>query len=226
MQLLKVTIGLTEDIQLNNLNYTLSNFINSAMLKNEELKKIHKAKVKFKHYCFSGLTPIEKEKIYKKGCFYEFHIKSPNEEFLSNLKDILNKHSSNNIMCFNVSMNNVDIKNIEQIKSLTPAIITHENKTLIKPDLLFMQDKIRKNTIRKYNDFYNTSIEENFNFITSIEILNLKQIKVNYKNTSFFGNKFSLLINPDETSQKIAKFLIQTGLLEKNSIGLGYCISF
>lgn len=226
MNILKIDVGLTEDISLNNLNNSLSSFLNNAMLKNEKLKIFHKSKDKFKFYSFSTLHPIEKDSIYKKGCFYSFEIKSPNKNFLIDLQKVLNRHSTQNIMCFNTSIITMNIKHINTIQTLTPSVITHNNNTWEKLNFILVKDKIIKNSIRKYNAFYNENIDENFDFISSIEFLNTYPIKINYKNTKIYGNKYNLTINDDDLSQKIAKFVCQTGLLEKNSLGLGFCKGF
>ena len=41
----------------------------------------------------------------------------------------------------------------------------------------------------------------------------------------FFGNKFKIIPNEDEVSQKLAFVALGCGLGEKNSFGGGFCIS-
>jgi len=67
--------------------------------------------------------------------------------------------------------------------------------------------------------------EPDDNFIEFIQQTNFKPIKVVYKNTSLIGNKMIIGVKSDEISQKLAFTILGAGLLEKNSIGMGYCIA-
>lgn len=222
MKFLEVTVGLTEDKELINLYDDLSSFLNNALLKDDYLKNIHTQKG-FKYYSYSNLYPRENDRIYKKGNFYKFAIKSVDIKFLNKIKEVLNQHSYRGIMSFSTRFREKKIECIEKIENLTPAIIIDEGKTLTKFDILLMNERIIRNSIHKYNTFYNENLDKDYPFLSKIEILNPYPIKANYKNSQLFGHKFRLLINPDSTSQKIAKFIIQVGLLEKNSLGFGFC---
>lgn len=222
MKFLEVTVGLTEDKKLIDLYNDLSTFLNNALLKDEYLKSVH-VKKGFKYYSYSNLYPKENDRVYKKGNFYKFAVKSVDNKFLIRLKEVLNKHSYNGIMSFSTRFREKRIDFIEQIENLTPAIIIDNKKTLTKFDILLMNERIVRNSVHKYNEFYNENLDKDYPFLSNIEILNPYPIKANYKGSQLFGHKFRLLINPDPTSQKIAKFIIQVGLLEKNSLGFGFC---
>jgi len=49
-------------------------------------------------------------------------------------------------------------------------------------------------------------------------------MKKGNNNVRFFGNKFRIVPNEDEVSQKLAFVALACGLGEKNSFGGGFCL--
>ena len=89
-----------------------------------------------------------------------------------------------------------------------------------------MTRRIEDNLIKKYQDYYEETLELSENFIQGIEFKNYKPIGLKYKNIRLIGNKFSILVSEDEISQKLAFTALGTGSLEKNSSnGMGFCIA-
>lgn len=221
---LKITVFLSEDIEKDNLFERLSRFVNGAMKENEILSLLHKSNDRYKHYSFSGLYPIEEDKVYKKGGLYSFTLMSPKTELINAFKTALLTHRDNIFVCCNTELIKFSKPIIREIESITPCVITYEgNKSLMQKRLMLIQDRVRVNAIRKYNDIFKKNIGEDFEFIQGITILNNKPIRVNYKNGKIFGFKLKINVNSDEISQDIAKIIVQSGILEKNSIGLGFC---
>ena len=84
------------------------------------------------------------------------------------------------------------------------------------------EKRLRENMIKKYKDYTGEDIREDFPLFSLIEFNNKKPIGVRYKNVKILSDKITLIIEPDELSQKIAYMAIGVGLLEMNSRGFGY----
>ena len=59
----------------------------------------------------------------------------------------------------------------------------------------------------------------------NIKKINRKPVKIPYKNINILGNKFEVQIKEDPMSQNLAYLILSVGLLEKNTLGLGFCIA-
>ena len=115
-------------------------------------------------------------------------------------------------------------RNINKLITLTPAIITTEKGDYdIKEDIEFVKNRILANTQKKYKKIYDTQID--IDFIKEIRKTNKTPVKIPYKNINMLGNKFEIQIKEDPMSQNLAYLNLSVGLLEKNSLGLGFCIA-
>ena len=113
---------------------------------------------------------------------------------------------------------------ITTLESLTPVVSTVDNRYWVPEDgINLLMKRIHDNAVKKYKTFFGEMEEPKENFIESIQILNEKPIKVKYKKASLLGHKVCLSVKSDEVSQKLAFTIMGCGLLEKNSIGFGYC---
>ena len=100
-------------------------------------------------------------------------------------------------------------------------------------DILKLQKQIQDNLLKKYESFYNEKLNIDHNFIQFLEIKNHKPQIIfftkNYNNQikriKLFGNKFRIIPNEDELSQKLAFMSLSCGLGEKQSYGAGLCLS-
>ncbi len=210
----------------------LSKYITFSMARGG-LENIHK-QLGFKHYVFSGLLPIEKEKLYKKGSIYTFTIRSPDEEFIDTLSKALRQNIDNpNLLVVHGDKKTIKNFFISELYSVTPVITTLENGdfwTLQRSgDIMQLQKQLHDNLEKKYQSFYGDKIEASQNFIQLLEIKNKvpQNIKIHKedKKVTFFGNKFKIVPNEDEVSQKLAFVALACGLGEKNSYGGGFVIA-
>ena len=84
--------------------------------------------------------------------------------------------------------------------------------------------------MKKYELMTGEKIEMNESFIQLFSILNKKPLKVVYEHKDkggrvFLGNKFKIVPNDDDNSQKLAFTALACGLGEKNSLlGAGFCL--
>ncbi|MPM80204.1 hypothetical protein SDC9_127251 [bioreactor metagenome] len=114
-------------------------------------------------------------------------------------------------------------KHIEKIYSITPCVI----KTAMgywKGNLSLddYENRIKSNLIKKYNQFLQTEIDENFPIYNFIAFDNKKPVSTVVKDVELLGDKVTLVISDDEESQKLAYLALGTGIGESNSRGCGF----
>ena len=230
---LTCTAYLKKEIHFKESFEILSKYISFSMAQSEELEKLHKQKG-YKYYSFGNFYPIEKEKIYKQGETYQFRLRSPDESFIDKLSQTLRENINNpHLMTVELSKRTVKQFFISELYSVTPVIVTTENGmfwTMDKDgDIMRLQKQLHDNLEKTYFDFYGEKLSGEQNFIQLLEVKNRQPQNIwlskNGKSFRFFGNKFRIVPNEDEVSQKLAFLALSCGLGEKNSFGGGFCIA-
>ena len=229
---LKCIAYIKEDIGFKDSFEAVSKYISFSMAQVEKLKNLHN-KDGFKYYIFDSFFPIEKDKIYKKGNTYQFTLRSLDELFIDSLSQSL-RHNINNPKLLVVQTDKRVIKQslISELYSLTPVIVTVGRGlywTVDKDgDIMKLQKQLHDNLEKKYQDFYGEPIKGEQNFIQLLEIKNRYPqsiyITKDKRDIRLFGNKFKIIPNEDEISQKLAFMALACGLGEKNSFGGGFCL--
>jgi CRISPR-associated endoribonuclease Cas6 len=221
----KISICLKKDTSAEMVYQVISNSINSAFLKDEVLKRLHKENT-FKGYTFCSPYPVEASKIYLAQKVYLFRLRSIDLNFILKMKNLLPKcDESFKVLSF--ELYNCKHKYIDKLKTLTPAVSTLYNRNWTKEDgIEILRDRIHSNAVRKAKLFSRDKFQEpSENFIEFISQTNIKPIRIPYKDTSLIGNKFELVPKSDPVSQELAQIVLGSGLLEKPSLGLGFCIA-
>ena len=227
------TAYIKKDIEFTQSFEILSTYISYVMMRDEQLKALHNSSG-YKYYVFGGLLPIEQEKIYTKGKTYKFVIRSLDERFIDTLSKTLRENIDNPHLLI-VETHKKIIKQffVSELYSATPVIISLTNKKFWtkEDDLMILHKQLHDNLEKKYQEFYDKPIESSQNFIQLFELKNnrLQTIKTNKTHSDgspvkFYGNKFRIVPNEDETSQKLAFVALACGLGEKNSFGGGFCL--
>lgn len=219
---LTVTYYLKEDLYFTKANEYISKLLNRAFLLDEQLKYQHSQKG-YKFYCFSSFYPIEPEKTYKAGKVYVFTIRTLHESWANKMQRLLPKVKHNGKVLA-VECKKRVLGHIESLYTLTPALITVDNGRYWVPgdDFKLFEDQFNTNACKKYKAFYGKELQPINSFIQSIQMVSKKPISYHYKQTKLLGNKFNIIVNEDEISQKLAKVIIGCGLGEKNSsVGMG-----
>lgn len=218
---LKLVVIPKKDIKNEEAYEKISKLIANAMLKDEGLKQTHE-KNEYKNYVFCNLYPVQKSGIYTAGSMYTFDIRFINLSIAMKMKQFLSLIQNED---FKIVMSNLETNSQRKIKkliTLTPAVITTDKGDYkIDNNIQLVKERILANTQKKYNQIYNEKVE--VDFINEIKQTNQKPIKIPYKNIYMLGNKFEITIKEDEMSQNLAYLALSIGLLEKNSIGLGFC---
>lgn len=220
----KISICLKQEVPQEEVHQIISKSINSALMKDEALKQLHKEKI-FKGYVFCSPYPVEKEKVYLAQKVYLFRLRSIDLNFILKIKNLLPK-CDEYFKVLSFELYNCKQTYIDKLMTLTPAVSTLYNRNWTKEDgLEVIREKIHSNSVKKAKLFSQNKFQEpSENFIQCIIQINKKPIKIPYKETSLIGNKFELIIKSDLVSQELAQVILGTGALEKNSIGLGFCI--
>ncbi len=218
---LKVVVMPKKDIKNEEAYEKISKLIANAMLKDEYLKQTHE-KNEYKNYVFCNLYPVQKSGIYTTGSMYTFDIRFINLSIAMKMKQFLSLIQNED---FKIIMSNLETnsqRKITKLITLTPAVITTDKGDYkIDNNMQFVKTRILVNTQKKYNQIYNEKVD--VDFINEIKQTNQKPIKIPYKNIYMLGNKFEITVKEDEMSQNLAYLALSVGLLEKNSIGLGFC---
>jgi CRISPR-associated endoribonuclease Cas6 len=220
-----------KDLEFHSSFETLSKYISFSMMRGG-LEASH-AKIGYKHYCFSGFRQKKDEKIYKAGETYEFSIRSLDENFIENLAKALRQNIDNpSMLVVQTTQKKVTQSFISELYSATPVIVTHESLYWTMEssgDIMQLQKQLHDNLEKKFQSFYGEELKVPQNFIQLIEIKNRVPqniiIHKEGKKIRFFGNKFRIVPNEDEVSQKLAFMALACGLGEKNSYGGGFCLA-
>ncbi|HML32869.1 MULTISPECIES: hypothetical protein [Sporomusa] len=216
-----VTMLLQTDLPATKGYEYLSKVISSAMLNDAELKELHGQRV-LKGYSFCNLYPREPDKVYKQGRVYLFHIRAFELDLLLKLKYLLPQLKVGIVA---TEIRNFSYRPIVRLKSLTPAVATVDNRSWTRDNgLKLLMERICVNALKKHRAFIAEMDEPSENFIESIQLINDKPIKIPYKANSFLGHKLIIGVKSDPVSQQLAFAAIGAGLLEKNAIGMGYCM--
>ncbi|WP_132281682.1 hypothetical protein [Natranaerovirga hydrolytica] len=249
---LTITLELKNDLKMNESAFRLSQYIGFAMLKNEDLKQLH-MNGNIKPYVFDGLYPMaNKEKMYKKGNLYLFHINTPSESLAEDLTKAIKLTDSPFLNTKSVTYEPIHFnRKIKRIKTVTPFIITLEDDQPWKKEngIKILLDRIQKSLEHKARIIYDEEMDLS-SIVESVKILNIKPISIDYKCKSklgivpckhskknchkyckdynplkLIGNKLEMMLTDTKESQIASEIIVSTGLLEKNAtLGMGYCI--
>lgn len=226
---------LKTDLEFDESFEKMSKFINFAIMRGGQ-KALHE-KIGFKYYSFSGFRPSKEDienKIFKGDNIYEFTIRSLDEGFINSISLALRENIDNpNIQVLQTTKKTVKQFFISELYSATPVIVSVENGKFWtmqeSGDIMQLQKQLHDNLEKKYQSFYGEAIKAPQNFIQLLELKNRVPqniiIHKDGKKIRFFGNKFRIVPNEDEMSQKLAFTALACGLGEKNSYGGGFTIS-
>lgn len=241
---LKCTAYLKKDIKLEEVFNSLSKYINYCMCQNENFAISHNQN-RYTDYSFSGLTDKngkpEKDKIYKSGQTYSFIIRTIDEKLCEVFMQTLRTNINNgDLLVLEVAKKIIKRFFITELYTLTPTVVTiakepkgYDFWTLQKNgDIVRLQKQLQDNLLKKYKSFYGEEIQPIQNFIQLIELKNNapqsiyfdKKTKEKTIRVRLLGNKFRIVPNEDETSQKLAFLALGCGLGEKNSYGGGFVL--
>lgn len=239
---LKCIAWLKQDVSFEDSFDSISKFINYSICQKDEYRQKHNQNI-FNNYCFGGFFPIEKEKLYKKGLTYHFTLRTIDEKFAMEVGNLFRTNINNPLFQI-VQVERRDIKEffISELYSVTPVVMSlkkeNENThqlfwTLDKSgNIIELQNQLQDNLLKKYEEFLGEKLKPTQNFIQLLEVKNHKPQSIYFTTTKnelqkkvrLLGNKFRIVPNEDEISQKLAFLSLGVGLGEKVSYGGGFMI--
>ena len=220
---MRLKVYLLKDIETEKLLAKEAGFIDSALAKEAEWLDYHEEN-QFKNYCFNGCYPIERDGIYKKGKIYTITIRTIDARLAKYLFHTLKDHHNYFMKGLTVEGRILPQKMISEIYSLTPVIQkSDEGYWRNQMSLDEFEKHLFENAVKKYKQYTEEELNEDFQLYTGLIFLNRNPISNEYKKIRLLGDKINLKIADNEQAQKMAYFLLGTGICELNSRGFGYC---
>lgn len=213
---------------LQNIHHTLlmqkiCELIDFCIIKDPAWSKFHETN-QFKNYTFSGLSPVESNKIYAEGKIYSFQLRTFNPELGHFLKETLANGYTPFLKTLTVESKTLPFVLLSKIYTITPCVLkTDQGYWRAAMNLDTFEKRLTENLIKKYNLITNTKIDEDFQFFSHIKFDNHKPISTPYKEISLLGDKITLMVEPNPSAQKLAYTALGCGLLEAGSRGFGFC---
>lgn len=212
-----------EDINNKDVREKCGYFIDDTMVKDEEFEKLHEG-IGFKNYSFNTLYPLKINESYSKGNIYELKIRTVDYKLAKFLLENLHNTTTKELKGLEAKVRIVDERPIEKLYALSPVIVKTYEKKYWKEvmDVEQYMERLKINLIKKYNSFFNTNIDENFEMFTSILIKNKCPIGFKYKGIKLPGDKIELTIAGNEQAQKLANFAQAVALGDLGPRGAGF----
>lgn len=239
---LRCITWLKQDVTFEDSFDVISKFINFSICQKDEYKQKHNQNI-FNSYCFGAFFPIEKDKIYKKGEDYSFSLRTVDEKFAIELGNLLRANINNPFLqVLQVERREKKEFFINELYSATPVITSLKKQSLQSQqlfwsldksgDIIELQNQLQDNLLKKYEEFFGEKLTPTQNFIQLLEIKNQKPQSIFFTTTKngiqkkvrLMGNKFRIVPNEDEVSQKLAFLSLGVGIGEKISYGAGFMV--
>lgn len=216
-------VYLLKDIRAEDQFAKIGSFVDKGMTQQPELLEFHQKNC-YKNYCWNLFHPIEKDKLYKKDAMYRFQLRTVDSNLAEFFSNKLVNCCSDEIKGLKAEIKIVPRNPIEKIYSLTPVILKDAEKGYWKThlSLKIFEKRLKENLWKKYNAFTGKKPNEDFPIYNTVIFLNKTPIALKYKNITFLGDKLELIIDQNETAQRLAYFSLGTGLLELNARGGGF----
>lgn len=219
---LRLKVYLLENIKIVQAQEKILKLIDNTLGKNEETLEFHNKNM-FKNYCFNSFYPLEKDGVYKEGKIYTVIIRTYDKMLAVYLNKKIAFAYTPAIKALKADMKVIPLKNIKRIYSITPLVIKNDEgywRNIL--EISEFERRIKENLIKKYNNLFNTKIDEEFQLYSSIEIKNNTPIAIEYKNRKLLGDKISLEVCENEAAQKLAYMALGCGMGEMNARGFGF----
>lgn len=219
---IKLKFYLTRDIKNENALENISKLIDKSLKRSDNFASFHKEN-KYKNYVFNSFFPVEQSKIYLAGQIYTVVIRTVDEDLVNYFEKLLVNEYTDSLKTLTLEKRIIPRKYISSIYNITPAIVKFEKGYWRTSETVeSFEKRLRENLIKKYNQFCNTKIEEDFELFTFMKFHNHKPIASNYKNIRILGDKMTLNVAENSLAQDICYFALGAGILEMNSRGYGF----
>lgn len=209
------------NVEMSVLRSKLTNFIDSALLLDDEWKQFHQQQGP-KGYSYDSLR-MQDSSLVHQDIIYVFTIRTVHMQLAEYLQNVLRTHRTDEFQGLATNVRMIPKKIIDTLYTQTPAVLYRENGYWVgQMSIADYLTEVSKKLVLAYNKTHTDKIDENHQFATSIVFQNQKPIASRYKDIYFLGDKFVLSVKPDAISQKLAYFALGAGILEKTSRGYGF----
>lgn len=200
----------------------ISKLVDSCLVKGG-LQELHE-KNAMKFYSFNGFYPVERSGVYDEGKVYTVTLRTVSEKVGQVFKSGLAMQQSGCLKALTLSERVVVQKPVEKIFALTPILVKFDEEGYWRGThrVEEFEERLKVGLIKKYNKLFETKIEEDFEWYTSLKIDNQKPIANQYKGIQLLGDKVTLGVASNEVAQKLAWIAIGTGIGEMNARGFGF----
>lgn len=218
----KLKAYLLKNIHNKNALERIAELIDKSLSKCPKFLELH-YKNQFKNYCFNSFYKLETSGIYQEGQVYSIIIRTVDKELSEHFKNNLVNEYTEHIKVLTIEEKRIKKRHIEKIYSITPVVVkTEEGYWKNHLSLKDFENLIVTNLIKKYNFYYNTKLDENFQFFNMMEFNNHKPIATPYKNINIIGDKITFYIAENDTAQKLAHFSLGSSLGTMGARGFGF----
>lgn len=219
---IRIKVCLKKDIPVTNAQTQITYYIDNCFAQDEAMKALHNEN-KFKYYCYDLLYPQEADKVYRRDKIYTLTMRTVDSRLAAYLAETCENVNTEFMKGLRVENRRIPKKHIDLLYTLTPAVIKDE-KGYWKGHMAFeeYEKRLKVNLIKKWNQFEDDKLDEDFELYTGIEILNRGSIAAEYKGIKLLGDKVRIHVADNETAQKLAYMALGTGILEMNSRGFGF----
>lgn len=200
----------------------ISKLVDSCLVKGG-LKTLHEENV-VKFYSFNGFYPVERSGVYDEGMVYTVTLRTVSEKVGQVFKSGLAMQQSGCLKALTLSERVIMQKPLEKIFSLTPLLVKFDEEGYWRGrhSVEEFEERLKVGLVKKYNRLFDTKLEEDFEWYTSLKIDNQKPIGSHYKEIQLLGDKVTLEVAQNEVAQKLAWMAVGTGMGEMNARGFGF----
>lgn len=219
---INLKIFLLQNISQDEALEKIGDLIDKSLGKSEEYLNFHNEN-QFKLYTFNSLFNAEREKVFKEGGIYLIRVRTVDEMLADYFVKNLANEYTDYIKGLTTEKRILKQRPIEKLYNITPTIIKTD-KGYWKGHLSLedYERRLKENLVKKYNQFFDTKIDEDFEFFRSIEFNNRKPISSSYKNINLLGDKLELYIAENKSAQDLAYFALGAGIGELGARGFGF----
>lgn len=218
---LTLQVYLLKDIPMEEALEKISELVDKSLISSKKYKEFHN-KNQYKFYAFNSLYKLEKDKIYKEGKIYTIKLRTVDKDLSIFFKTSLVNEYTNFMKGLTIQCKEIKKPFIEKIYTITPLVIKTEGYWKGKLSLEDYERRIRENIIKKYNDYFDTKLDEDFELFRRIEFDNKQPIATVYKNIKLLGDKVTFYIAENQRAQDISYFALGSALGEINARGYGF----
>lgn len=220
-----VRIYLPKSIKVSNMQQVITYFVDSYLNKNETFAQFHQERIP-KGYTMDLPYPINKGMSeYKGDDIYQFRIRTINEELASYLTGGIAEHKTEEIKGLVRTIKTIPRRQIASVYTLTPVVLIHaEGKGYWRDVMSFpeYEEMLKKSITHQYERCTGEKVDMDCPLYDQIELRNKRGIGIPYKGIKLLGDKLSMQISDNETAQKVAYYLLGSGLGSKSSRGFGF----